>query len=178
MNKLGLLGPEHTFHDIARKKFIPHFEAHYLNTFDEIFTALKSKRVQKALIAISNSIAGEVEKNGQTIERMGFQTIETFQIPIHLHLASRLPNTIESMRKVYSHPMAIKETQAYFSKYSHLKFVATASTAGAIEELLNQNEQGAGVIASAEAIEESKLLLIAKHIEDAPNNTTTFALIE
>jgi len=178
MNKLGLLGPKNTFHDIARKKFIPHFEATFFETFDEVFQALQNGVISKALVATSNSSSGLVSNNEQRISKSGFKVLDKFELPISLFLASKYPNTLASIKKIYSHPMAIKETQRYFSKYSNIKFIATSSTSGAIDEAKNNNEESAAVIASKEAIENNKLLIISEHIEDDPNNSTTFQLIE
>ena len=74
--------------------------------------------------------------------------------------------------------MAIKETQGFFLKYSHITFIASTSTAGAIEELKNNKDQNAAVIASQEAIEAQGLILLSKNIEGHTDNKTTFALIE
>lgn len=178
MSKIAVLGPENTFHDIARKKYIPHFEPQFFNNFDEIFEALQVGRVSSALIAIKNSSSGFVSNNLERIKSNGYRIVEEFDLPVNLHLGSKFPNSLESIRKIYSHPMAIKETQKYFRKYSHIKFIATASTAGAIEEVQNNNETNVAVIASREALVDGRLLLISANIEDEPNNATTFSLIE
>lgn len=178
MNKLALLGPKHTFHDLARRKYLPHYEPNFFDTFDEVFKALKSGKVSKALIAIRNNSSGFVSDNLDKIKMGGYKVIEEFELPVNLYLGSKFPNTMESIKKIYSHPMAIKETQKYFRKYSHIKFIATASTAGAIEEARHNTDHHVAVIASKEALENSKLLVISESIEDEPNNATTFNLIE
>jgi prephenate dehydratase len=178
MNKLAVLGPKNTFHDIARRKYLPHLEPYFFDTFDEIFQALNKGLVTKALIAIRNSSSGFVGNNLDRIKIGGFSILEEFELPVNLYLGSNYPNTLESLDKIYSHPMAIEETQQYFSKYSHIKFISTASTAGAVEEIKNNNEQHAAVIASKEALSDSGLLVISERIEDEPNNATTFNLIE
>ena len=178
MSKLAVLGPKNTFHDIARRKYIPHYEPRFFDNFDEIFKALKSGSVTKALIAIRNSSSGFVSNNLERIKNGGYRILEEFELPVNLYLGSKFPNSLESIKKIYSHPMAIKETQKYFRKYSHIKFIATSSTAGAIEEVQNNNEKNVAVIASREALDSSKLLVISENIEDEPNNATTFSLIE
>ncbi|GAB5527970.1 MAG: hypothetical protein Roseis2KO_58420 [Roseivirga sp.] len=178
MTDLGLLGPENTYHDIARRRYIPHLSYTFFNSFDDIFTALKEGRVKKALVAIRNSTSGLVSNNLERIRNYGFNVSEQFELPVHLYLGSTHPNTIKSIRKIYSHPMAIKETQSFFSRYHHITFISSTSTAGAIDELKNSNDQKAAVIASEEALEKNNLLVISKNIEDHPDNTTTFSLIE
>lgn len=178
MTDLGLLGPENTYHDIARRRYIPHLSYTFFNSFDDIFAALKEGRVKKALVAIRNSTSGLVSNNLERIRNYGFNVSEQFELPVHLYLGATHPNTIKSIRKIYSHPMAIKETRSFFSRYHHITFISSTSTAGAIDELRNSHDQKAAVIASIEALEKNNLLVISKNIEDHPDNTTTFSLIE
>ena len=178
MTELGLLGPENTFHDIARKRFIPQLSYRFYSSFNDIFKALKSNQIEKALIAIENNSSGLVANNLARIKEEGYKICESFQLPVHLCLASAKPMPLERIKKKYSHTMAIKETQGFFLKYSHITFIASTSTAGAIEELKNNKDQNAAVIASQEAIEAQGLILLSKNIEGHTDNKTTFALIE
>jgi prephenate dehydratase len=178
MTDLGLLGPENTYHDIARKRYLPHLSFTFFKTFDDVFEALKQRKIQKALVAIRNNTSGLVSNNLERIKSYGFHIREQFELPVHLYLGSKAPNTIQSIRKIYSHPMAIKETQQFFSRYHHITFIASTSTAGAIDELQNSQEKNAAVISSREALEKNNLLVILNNIEDHPDNTTTFSLIE
>lgn len=177
MTNLGLLGPENTFHDLARKQFLPDHTPHYFKSFEDIFQALRQGQINKALIALSNSGAGIVGNNLEIIQTSGFRLLEKFELPINLCLGCAQTNTITNIQKIFSHPMAIKETKEYFSKYSHIKFVSSISTAGAIDELKNSRDKLAGVISSKEALENHGLLIIAENIQDEAHNSTTFGLI-
>lgn len=178
MTELGLLGPENTFHDIARQQFLPHLSYRFYNNFNDIFKALKAKEIEKALIATENNASGLVGDNLVRIKNTGYSITESFQLSIHLCLGSIKPITLERIKKIYSHPMAIKETQNFFRKYSHITFIASTSTAGAIQELKNNKDQYAAVIASKEAMEKDDLLILSQNIEDHSDNKTTFALVE
>ncbi len=178
MTELGLLGPENTYHDMARQKFLPNMNHMLFTSFDEIFTALKEKRIKKALIAIKNNTSGLVGDNLERIKNSGHRILEQFELPIHLCLGSFKATNIEGIKKIYSHPMAIKETQKFFTKYSHITFISSTSTVSAIHELKNNREKNAGVIASKDAIEANDLILLSENIEDHSTNSTTFALVE
>ena len=178
MKELGILGPENTYHDIARKRYVPHLSYAFFNSFDDIFQALKDGKIKKALLAIKNNTSGKVNDNIERIKSYGFKVREQFDLPIHLHIGSKVPNTIQGIKKIYSHPMAIRETQKFFSKYHHITFISSASTAGAIDELRSSHEPQTAVISSKEAIEKNNLLIISENIEDHADNTTTFSLIE
>ena len=178
MTNLGLLGPENTYHDIARKKHLPNVKPMFYKTFDDLFVALKEGKINRALVAIKNSTSGFVSNNLELIKSSGYTVIQEFELPIHLCLGSFHKNSLSSIKKIYSHPMAIKETQRFFRKYSHITFIASTSTAGAIDELRNNRDQHGAVISSIEAIDGNQLHLISENIEDSPNNATTFSLIE
>lgn len=178
MTNLGLLGPENTYHDIARKRYLPNVNPTFYKNFDEVFTALREGKINRALVAIKNSTSGFVSNNVERIRKGGFKIVEEFELPIHLCLGSIHPNSLSSIKKIYSHPMAIKETQRYFRKYSHITFISSTSTAGAIDELKNNRDPHGAVISSMEALENNSLHLISENIEDEPNNSTTFSLIE
>lgn len=178
MTDLGLLGPENTYHDIARKRYLPNVSTTFFKNFDDVFTALREGKVNRALIAIKNSTSGFVSNNLERIKSSGFKIVDEFELPIHLCLGSIHPNSLSSIKKIYSHPMAIKETQRFFRKYSHITFISSTSTAGAIDELRNNRDPHGAVISSKEALEGNELLMISENIEDEPNNSTTFTLIE
>ena len=177
MNTLGLLGPKYTYHDLAREKFLPHLTYQYFDSFDDIFAALKSGKIKKALVAIRNTSVGPVNNNQERIKKENMQVLAKFDLPIHLYLGGHQNVSIENLKKIYSHPMAIKETQRYFSKYSHLTFIASTSTAGAIEAMENNQREHTAVIASREAILGNDLYLMDEGIEDDESNMTTFAYI-
>ena len=178
MTDLGILGPENTYHDIARRRYLPNLSYTFFNSFDDIFKALKEGRIKKALVAIKNNTSGLVSDNLDRIKSYGFKVSDQFDLPIHLYLGSKSPNTVSGIKKIYSHPMAIKETQKFFAKYHHITFISSTSTAGAIDELKNNKDQQTAVISSKEAIEKNNLLIISENIEDHSDNTTTFSLIE
>ena len=178
MKDLGLLGPQYTYHDLARATFLPALSYTYFNSFEAIFIALKNGEIRQALVAVKNNNSGKVGDNHQLIVKEKFNQLEHFDLPIHLCIGSKVKLSLSQVKKIYSHPMAIKETQSFFSNYSHITFVSSISTAGAIDELKNNQKEHAAVISSKAAIEFNKLHLLAENIEDHENNMTTFCLIE
>ena len=177
MTEIGLLGPENTFHDLARKKYFPESSPIFFKSFDKIFSALEEKRIDQALIAVENTLAGKVLDNEARIQHAKLTIVQTFDYQIDLYLASQHSNELMGIKMIFSHPMAIKETQKFFSKYSHIKFIASNSSAGAIEEMKNSFDKHAAVICSKEAIENHQLTIIAESIQDEDQNFTQFALV-
>lgn len=178
MKDLGLLGPQHTYHDLARATFLGGLSFTYFKSFEAIFNALKNGEIKQALVAVSNNNSGIVGNNQKLIVQENFKQIGQFELPIHLCIGSKSAMPLSQINEIYSHPMAIRETQEYFSNFSHITFKSSKSTAGAIEELKNTTNDKAAVITSKTAIEFNQLHLIAENVEDHENNMTTFCLIE
>ena len=178
MTEIGLLGPENTFHDLARKKYFPESSPIFLKSFDQIFNALEEKTIDHAIIALENNLAGKVLDNEARIQRSLLTIVQTFDYQIDLYLASQQSNVLRDIKKIFSHPLAIKETQKFFSKYSHIKFIASNSSSGAIEEMKNSFDKHSAVICSKEAIENHQLTIIAESIQDEDQNFTKFAFIK
>ena len=76
MTDLGLLGPEYTFHDLARRRFLSELKHTYYSSFDEVFNALKSGEIKQALIALRNSHSGDVNTNGKLIHNKGLKLLK------------------------------------------------------------------------------------------------------
>ena len=178
MTEIGLFGPENTFHDLARKRHFPESSPVFFKSFDKIFRALEEKKIDNAIIALENTLAGKVLDNEDRIQRSQLTVVQTFHYQIDLYLASRQSNKLMGIKKIFSHPMAIKETQKFFSKYSHIKFIASGSSSGAIEEMKNSFDKHSAVICSKEASMNEQLIIIAESIQDEDQNFTKFALVK
>lgn len=90
-----------------------------------------------------------------------------------------LPLTsLSHIKRVYSHPQAFGQTQAFFSKY--LKGVETLETSSTSKaaQLAAEDETGtSAAVASALSATMNNLAILASNIEDRDDNTTRFLII-
>ncbi len=176
MNKVGVLGPQFTFHDLAAKAFLPAHEPIYFQDFNAIFSALEEGLIESALIAVYNSLAGSVGHNKERIAKH-YRLMSTHDFPIHLCLGAIKRIELNEIKQVYSHAMAIKETQKFFQQHPYIIPKIDKSTSESITKVKEDKTASTGVIASAEAIEAAELVCLKAHIEDHSRNYTTFAHI-
>ena len=177
MNRIAILGPAFTFHDLASQTFLPDHQAVYYDKFDLIFQDLIEGKIHEALIAVHNSEAGWVENNWERIQKEGLKLKAEFELRIALHLAGKAKYQLKDIKRIYSHPMALAQTKKYFIPDQGIEFISTSSTAAAIEQLKKEKSVNAGVICSKEAIKSNELYMIEQNIQDSTKNMTRFAWV-
>ncbi|MBX9850987.1 MAG: prephenate dehydratase, partial [Cytophagaceae bacterium] len=106
--KIAIQGGKASFHDIAaRHYFGADIETEECKTFKELCNKLKEGKVDFAVMAIENSIAGSILGNYSLIEDFDFIIIGEIQLRIEQNLMA-LPGVILSdVKKVRSHYMAL-----------------------------------------------------------------------
>ena len=83
---------------------------------------------------------------------------------------------MDSIKKVYSHPQALGQCQA-FLKHLGCELIPTYDTAGSVKMIKEKGIIDGGAIASTRAAEIYGMKIIAKEIEDNPNNFTRFFVL-
>jgi|GEM_PF-4539350 len=148
----------------------------YFNSFDDIFFALQKNHIQSALVAVKNSIHGDVGKNGEMITRSNFQVIKNYDLPISLHLAAKMTIDLNDVKKIFAHPVAWNECQSFLTKIGAKHLIST-SNSQAVIDLKNSSEIQIAAISGQEAIEQAGLTMLHEDIHDQEPNITTFSLI-
>jgi len=85
--------------------------------------------------------------------------------------------TIEQIKEVYSHPMAILQCQNFFEEYPHVKLIESVDTALSAKEIADTKQKGIGAISSAQAAEKYGLEVMYPSIEDNKMNYTSFLIL-
>jgi prephenate dehydratase len=146
--------------------------------FEDVYVALKARQVDVAVIPIENTLAGSVYENYDLLMRYPFEiTAETNVRVIH-NLIAPAGVTFRSLRKVYSHPVALSQCLDFFKKYPQLERVPFYDTAGSVKMIMEQRPEGAAAIASELAAQTYEANILKRGIEDDPQNFTRFFLLE
>jgi chorismate mutase/prephenate dehydratase len=174
--KVAYFGPEATFTHLAGIKrfglsarFIP------LPSIEDVFREITMKKADYGVVPIENSTAGVVSFTLDLFVEYPLKICGEVMLPITHNLLSNEKN-LKSLKKVYSHPHAFPQCRLWLEAHlTGVKHVDVASTAKAAE--MAAREKGAGAIASDYAATLYGLKILAKHIEDHPNNFTRFVVI-
>jgi prephenate dehydratase len=129
------------------------------------------------LLPTENSIAGPVTDSVGAISRSALAIAGTTSLAIHLSLLATPGATVESLRSVESHPVALKQCGKFLAAHPMLRPVESHDTAGAAREVATSGDRTRGAIASSRAGELNGLIALATGLEDRSDNVTQFAIV-
>ena len=87
--------------------------------------------------------------------------------------------SLESIREVRSHEMALYQTRPFFEKNCPgATLVKTSSTVAGVQEIVSGQLKGVGAVASRLAAKEYGLEILAREIESSKENMTRFFVID
>jgi prephenate dehydratase len=145
--------------------------------FEDVIEAVEAGRAAFGLLPTENSIAGMVADSVAAIERSALVVTATTSLPIHLSLLALPGATIESLRSVESHPVALRQCREFLAAHPGLAPIASHDTAGAAREVAASADLRRGAIASSRAGELNGLIVLATGLEDRSDNVTQFAVV-
>src|SRR6202012_3628862 len=128
------------------------------------------------MIPIENSVAGRVSDIHHLMPTAGLHIIAESFLPIRNQLLGPKGATLEGIKTVESHIMALGQCRNYIRKLG-VKAVVAADTAGAAKEVAEAGDPTRGAIASMLAAEIYGLDILARNIEDASHSTTRFIVL-
>jgi prephenate dehydratase len=145
--------------------------------FDEVFQSLAGSHVDAAVVPIENTLHGSVHEN--------YDHLLQFELPIegetHVRIAHNLiakPGvTMRSVRRVFSHPVALNQCLDFFAKNSRLERVTFYDTAGSVKMIMREGLEDAAAIASSIAADIYGAHILKRNLEDDPRNFTRFFLL-
>jgi len=177
--RIVIQGGYGAFHEIAATHYFENQEIEILprNTFKEVVTSLKKHNVDYGIMAIENSIAGSFLPNYTLLRESAMRIIGEIYLRIKQNLVALPGQTINDIREVYSHPMAILQCQQFFDQYENIRLVESVDTALSAKELKEKGLKGVGAIASELAADKYDLEIIAEGIETNKMNYTRFLIL-
>jgi len=147
-------------------------------TLEDVFDAVVQGRAQFGVVPIENSLAGSVPGCADLLGRHDVH-ISAERIEIIQHALIAPPGvTLADVRRVLSHPVAIGQCEAFFHAHPDITAVPTFDTAGAVAEVMSLGATDAAAIASRRAADVHGGVVIAEDLQDRPDNSTRFLLIQ
>ena len=156
---------------------LPGLEPLPCRTFANVIDAVESLRAELGLLPTENSIAGPVADSVDVISRSSLVIAGTTSLAIHLSLLAPPGATVESLRSVESHPVALKQCTKFLAAHPMLRPMESHDTAGAAREVAASGDRTRGAIASSRAGELNGLVVLATGLEDRSDNVTQFAIV-
>lgn len=161
---------------IACHEAYPDSEAVPCATFEDAFAAVHDAKAELAMIPIENSVAGRVADIHHLMPESGLHIIGEFFLPISHQLVAPRGATLETLKTVQSHVMALGQCRETLRNLG-LKAVVGPDTAGSAREIAEANDITQGALASDLAAEIYGLDILKANVEDHAHNTTRFVIM-
>ena len=146
--------------------------------FDEVFAALRGKKVSAAVLPIENTLHGSVHENYDLLLRYDFEITAETSVRIVHNLIAPPGVSFERVRKVYSHPVALNQCLDFFRRNKRVERVTYYDTAGSVKMIMKDRPPDGAAIASELAAKIYGGRILRREIEDDRQNFTRFFLLE
>lgn len=177
--KIAIQGVKGAFHQEALEHiYLQPYELVECDNFKDVAKKTTKKQVDLSIMAIENSIAGSILPNYSLIFKHKLNIISEVIIPIDQYLMCLKGQTIDDIKQVISHPMALMQCSKYFENKEHIKLIETSDTAGSAKWINENNEKNIAAIAPKQAAEIYGLEIIGEKIQTISNNFTRFVLLK
>ena len=180
MNKkrIAIQGYPGSFHDeVCRLHYGDEIEIYPADSFNILGKMLKTGEVDRAVMAIENSIAGTLLQNYRILREAGFWITGEKYLRIKHNLMSNAGSSIEGLKEVHSHPMALNQCLEFLSRYPHIKLVETEDTALSAMHVKETGRVDLASISSLKASDLYGLEVLSEGIETNKTNYTRFFML-
>lgn len=179
MKKIAIQGIKGCFHHTALSIFFKKndYEIFECTTFNSLVLAILKYKVNMGIMAIENSIVGDIISNYMLIYQYNIKIIGEIYIPIEHYLMTLPGGKIDKIRQIISHPMAILQCTNFLYKNSKIEISDYYDTAGAAKNIAINKLIGVAAIAPKIAAKIYNLEIIESNIQNFTKNFTRFIII-
>lgn len=173
---VSYLGPAGTFSEMAvLKVFGRGVRAQPCASIDEVFRQAETGAVNYGVVPVENSSEGAIDRTHDLLLSTPLKICAETVLRVRQNLMSKSA-TLKKIKRVYSHPQSLAQCNQWLNrKLPDAERIPVASNAEAAR--LAAQETGAAAIAGDIAVQRHGLKLLARNIEDDPNNTTRFLVL-
>lgn len=177
--KVAIQGVKGSYHHEATDNYLKNeFELLECDTFKQLAKALAKGKVDKAVMAIENTIAGAILPNYALITKYGLKVVGEIYLSIQHQLMVKKGQKLEDITEVRSHQMALLQCDKYLEKFPNWKIVNDVDTALTAKDIVDQDLNHIAAIASRKAAEVYGLDILASSIQTYQDNFTRFFVLQ
>lgn len=179
MKRVAIQGIVGSFHeDAALKFFNDKIEVVECKTFTNVCEMIDTDKVDLAVMAIENSIAGSILKNYQLIRDYHLRIIGEIYLHIQQNLMVNPGTKADQITDIYSHPIAIEQCAEYLEKYyPNVEKHENVDTAAAAKLVRDKGLTHAAAIGNLRSAKLYELEVLETGIETNKKNYTRFLIL-
>jgi prephenate dehydratase len=145
--------------------------------FPELFRTVTEGKAEHGVVPIENSLTGSIHENYDLLRAHSLCVVGETKIRVRHCLIARPGTTLEQVRRVASHPVALAQCRKFFADHPGVTTVAAYDTAGSVRDLMHEHLDADAAIASALAARLYGGCVLLEGLEDDPANFTRFLLV-
>ena len=146
-------------------------------TFEALFAAVGRGEADCALAPAENSLAGSVHRTYDLLLESSLYVSAEIVIPIRHFLIGCPGSTLEGIKTVESHPVALAQCERFFVEHPGIRRLATDDTAGSVARVVREGDPTRAAVAGRRAAEFYGGEILREHLEDHSENFTRFILL-
>jgi prephenate dehydratase len=146
-------------------------------TFEATFRAISEGAADALLVPVENSLAGSVVRVYDLLLESRLTISAETILPIEMNLIACPGASLNEIRSVSSHPMALAQCERFFSQHPLIKRAPAEDTAGSVREALARGDKSHAAIAGKRAALRHGGEILAEKIQDNSENFTRFVLL-
>ena len=145
--------------------------------FRDVARAVTTGVASFGMLPVENTLAGSVGPALDALLETDLEIVGEVIRPIR-HCLLVLPGaTVDGLKKVMSHPVALAQCLQFFAERPDLEAVAVHDTAGAARLVAEAGDASVGALASEVAAERYGLTVLARDLQDRADNSTRFYVV-
>jgi prephenate dehydratase len=143
----------------------------------DVLKNLTCAQVDAAVIPVENSLAGSVIDFYDLFFEHEFVIERELQMRIRHNLMAAPGATMDSLRRVFSHPVALAQCKRFFAANPQLEATPFYDTAGSAQHVMQANNTELAAIASKQAAACYGAKILREGIEDREESYTRFWMV-
>ncbi|MBI3052274.1 prephenate dehydratase [Candidatus Woesearchaeota archaeon] len=145
-------------------------------TFRELFERVERSHAAYGMVPVENSTAGDVNENYDLLLEKNLVVCGEEYLPVHHCLIGQKGSGLKDIRRAYSHPQALVQSQEFLDRNS-IQRIEEYDTAGAVRIVKERGNKEEAAVASELAAEIYGMKMLRKRIETDSGNTTRFFVV-
>ncbi len=169
----GILG---AYSGSVAKKVFSISDVTYFKNFEGVFSAVENGLCEFGVLPIENSTAGSVSEVYDLMKKHNFYIVRSVRAKIEHALVSVNGSKLEDIKKVISHPQALKQCENYL-KGLKVEIESVENTAVAAKMVKEMGDKSVAALCSQDCAEIYGLKILEKSVQDNGLNYTRFICI-
>ena len=141
-----------------------------------VFESVEKGESQYGVVPVENSLEGSINQTYDLFLESNLKVCGEIVLRVTHCLIANPETELKSIRLVYSHPQALAQCRNFLERLN-CPLIPAFDTAGSVKMLKEERIADAAAVASERAAEIYGMKILAKGIEDYPNNYTRFFVL-